>query len=488
MGNGVSNEEFERQGKLLGVKSVPGKPSQKFKPLSIKRMKEIQKQIIFEYPYLTNVFESILVTDNELPDCPIVWANDQFERMTLYPKEDIIGRNCRFLQGNYTDPATVGKIRAAVKGGESLDVEILNYRRDGTAFWNRFRILPVHKKGKKEGPVSHFIAIQKDVTLLKDFASRETSTWSPPEVAMWLQANVLGQFGRAFVVQGITGARLLEMEREDLFAKVGMEMTKKEKAQIWQLVSELQQNGQEVVQHTAKKMKEKAGHPDYHAPTHDDVSDEVPDFWNMEQTQGDYMMPVKCYVEGYEPVIFLIKRLITYKELNKKIERTFGRPMDISFVEDDEENQVKEDDDVEAAILLAEGGTVCLKVARPRKKKSVVSKAKAKMLDALPVAVLLTDAFGEVMFANQSALLMVGESSRAALVKRMTNIKDLVTGEDIAKIENIHLSSREGEGYSVELARGQKKVTLFATKDDKGRLVFTLLKKRYELFKDRKQE
>lgn len=61
-----------------------------------------------------------------------MWANDQFERMTLYPKEDIIGRNCRF-------PATVGKIRAAVKGGESLDVEILNYRRDGTAFWNRFR-------------------------------------------------------------------------------------------------------------------------------------------------------------------------------------------------------------------------------------------------------------------------------------------------------------------------------------------------------------
>jgi PAS domain-containing protein len=162
--------------------------------------------------------------------------------------------------------------------------------------------------------------------------------------------------------------------------------------------------------------------------------------------------------------------------------------MDISFVEDDEENRVKEDDDVEAAILLAEGGTVCLKVARPRGKKSAVSKAKAKMLDALPVAVLLTDAFGEVMFANQSALLMVGESSRAALVKRSTNIKDLVTGEDIAKIENIHLSSREGEGYSVELARGQKKVTLFATKDNKGRLVFTLLKKRYELFKDRKQE
>lgn len=71
MGNGISNAEFERQGKLLGMKSVPGQPGTKFKPLSLKQMKHIQKQIVFEYPFLTNVFESILVTDNELPDCPI---------------------------------------------------------------------------------------------------------------------------------------------------------------------------------------------------------------------------------------------------------------------------------------------------------------------------------------------------------------------------------------------------------------------------------
>jgi PAS domain-containing protein len=162
--------------------------------------------------------------------------------------------------------------------------------------------------------------------------------------------------------------------------------------------------------------------------------------------------------------------------------------MKISFVEDGEENKIKEDDDVEAAILLADGGTVCLKVSRPRGKKCVVSKAKAKALDALPVAVVMTDAFGEVLFANQSALHMVGEPNRAALLRSKPSIKDLVTGEDIAKIENLHLSSLHGEGYSVELARSEKKITLLATKDDKGRLVFTLLKKRYELFKDRKQE
>ncbi len=49
-------------------------------------MKELQTQILFEYPFLSNVYESMLVTDNNKPDCPIVFANDQFEQMTLYPK------------------------------------------------------------------------------------------------------------------------------------------------------------------------------------------------------------------------------------------------------------------------------------------------------------------------------------------------------------------------------------------------------------------
>ncbi len=49
-------------------------------------MKELHTQILFEYPFLSNVYESMLVTDNSKPDCPIVFANDQFEQMTLYPK------------------------------------------------------------------------------------------------------------------------------------------------------------------------------------------------------------------------------------------------------------------------------------------------------------------------------------------------------------------------------------------------------------------
>jgi hypothetical protein len=88
----------------------------------------------------------------------------------------------------------------------------------------------------------------------------------PVACTRWLQSNVLGQFGRVFVIQGIDGAQLLQLSREDLFAKVGMEMTKKEKAQIWQLVSELQNKGAELVKDTVQKSKEKAGNLNYRAP------------------------------------------------------------------------------------------------------------------------------------------------------------------------------------------------------------------------------
>src|SRR3990167_6280875 len=79
--------------------NVPGE----IKP---KKLGELQNQVLYEYPFLAHIFESVLICDNRLPDCPIVYCNDLFEQMTLYPKEEIIGRNCRFLQG----PASNQKI------------------------------------------------------------------------------------------------------------------------------------------------------------------------------------------------------------------------------------------------------------------------------------------------------------------------------------------------------------------------------------------
>jgi PAS domain S-box-containing protein len=77
------------------------------------------------------------------PDNPIVYVSDAFTRQTGYDLDDAMGRNCRFLQGPGTDPEAVASIRGALEARRSITVDILNYRKDGSPFWNRLRIRPV---------------------------------------------------------------------------------------------------------------------------------------------------------------------------------------------------------------------------------------------------------------------------------------------------------------------------------------------------------
>lgn len=105
--------------------------------------------------------EGITIADARLPDRPLIYANEGFERMTGYRPAEVMGRNCRFLQGPGTDAAAVAEIRSALADCRSCVVEILNYRKNGAAFWNRLSITPVRNAS---GEVTHFIGIQSDVT------------------------------------------------------------------------------------------------------------------------------------------------------------------------------------------------------------------------------------------------------------------------------------------------------------------------------------
>lgn len=104
---------------------------------------------------------SFTVTDPHQPDNPLVWANSSFARHTGYPLDEILGRNCRFLQGPATDQQAVARIREALDGGEPVTEVLLNYRKDGTAFWNEVAISPVIAGG---GRVAYFVGVQTDVT------------------------------------------------------------------------------------------------------------------------------------------------------------------------------------------------------------------------------------------------------------------------------------------------------------------------------------
>lgn len=107
----------------------------------------------------------MIITNPRLPDNPVVFTNNAFCRLTGYDRQDILGRNCRFLQGPETDLATVGKIREAVSRVESIEIDIQNHRKDGETFWNRLLLAPVFDT---EGVLAYFFASQVDVTIERE--------------------------------------------------------------------------------------------------------------------------------------------------------------------------------------------------------------------------------------------------------------------------------------------------------------------------------
>lgn len=107
----------------------------------------------------------MILTNPRLADNPIVFANKAFLDLTGYEESEILGRNCRFLQGPHTDREHVDQLREAVSTGQPVSLEILNYKRDGTPFWNAVFVGPVTSTN---GELLYFFASQFDVTRRRD--------------------------------------------------------------------------------------------------------------------------------------------------------------------------------------------------------------------------------------------------------------------------------------------------------------------------------
>lgn len=119
-----------------------------------------QQLTLFGRAIQTSV-QGVTIADAQQDDEPLIYANAAFEEITGYSTAEVMGRNCRFLQGERTDPETVTRIREAIASRDSVRVEILNYRKDGTPFWNQLDIVPVDDD---DGEVTHFLGLQRDIT------------------------------------------------------------------------------------------------------------------------------------------------------------------------------------------------------------------------------------------------------------------------------------------------------------------------------------
>jgi PAS domain S-box-containing protein len=103
----------------------------------------------------------VTIADANDPDNPLVYLNQAFETLTGYSSEEMLGRNCRRLQGPATDEETVETLREGIEAAEPVSVDLINYRRNGAPFWNNVRVVPVEDD---TGELSHFVGFQEDAT------------------------------------------------------------------------------------------------------------------------------------------------------------------------------------------------------------------------------------------------------------------------------------------------------------------------------------
>jgi PAS domain S-box-containing protein len=130
-----------------------------------KKPKSQQEWLDLKDRALAVAAEGITIADARLPDRPLIYVNEGFERLTGYTAAEVLGLNCKFLQGRDADPDTVETLRRALREGRGCTVEIHNRRKDGSPFWNRLSITPVRDD---EGTVTHFIGVQSDVTARRE--------------------------------------------------------------------------------------------------------------------------------------------------------------------------------------------------------------------------------------------------------------------------------------------------------------------------------
>ena len=135
----------------------PDRPAHEFTPVG-ESDRAVKDRAINEAPV------GITISDPDLEDNPLVYVNDAYREMTGYSFDEVVGRNCRFLQGEDSSEEAIAEMAAAIDEDYPVTVELKNYRKDGTQFWNEVTIAPVRDD---EGTVTHYVGFQNDVTARK---------------------------------------------------------------------------------------------------------------------------------------------------------------------------------------------------------------------------------------------------------------------------------------------------------------------------------
>nr|AML78151.1 putative LOV domain-containing protein [Philonotis fontana] len=207
--------------------------------MDTERGKEIRRGIDLATT-LERIAKNFVITDPRLPDNPIIFASDEFLELTEYTREEILGRNCRFLQGPDTDRAVVDQIRDAIAARRDITVQLLNYTKSGKPFWNLFHLQAMRDQS---GELQYFIGVQLDGSEYLEPERKRLSREKEREGAKVVQQTANNIDG---AVRELPDAN---MKPEDLWSKHSLPVHPKphsKNSPSWDAIMKIKRNGQSL--------------------------------------------------------------------------------------------------------------------------------------------------------------------------------------------------------------------------------------------------
>nr|AML78005.1 putative LOV domain-containing protein [Thujopsis dolabrata] len=206
---------------------------------SFERREEIRQGIDLATT-LERIEKNFVITDPRLPDNPIIFASDSFLELTEYTREEILGQNCRFLQGPETDQDTVQQIRDAIKDQREITVQLINYTKSGKKFWNLFHLQPMRDQ---KGELQYFIGVQLDgsehVEPLRNRLSEKTELESAK-----LVKETAGNVGEA--VKELPDANLRPEDLWVMHSQLVSPKPHKKGGSSWAAIKKIQESGEQI--------------------------------------------------------------------------------------------------------------------------------------------------------------------------------------------------------------------------------------------------
>lgn len=167
-----------------------------------------------------------VISNPRLPDNPIIACNDAFIRLTGYGREEIVGKNCRFLSGPDTEPWLIDTLRAGIRNRQPVMVEILNYRKDGSRFRNAVMVAPIFDAA---GDLEYFLGSQMEVVEDVERAGLERRRSATSRIASLsrrqreiLQLMAAGKLNKQIAHMLDLSERTIKMHRAALFKALGV--------------------------------------------------------------------------------------------------------------------------------------------------------------------------------------------------------------------------------------------------------------------------